>query len=236
MDRSTIRRTIRTLTNLAFAPDYTCFPPVDRCRLPAHATFARSSIALRLPRIWRLPTGLAANKKRRGDAKHGAIMARGWIITAFTLAALSSGGLVRAQSIIQSDPPAKAQTPPKQQPAAKPPAKKQSGGAATQGLVSPPQDEKPVHPAIQAVADRAAMYFIDEHAFCAAYFAVVGGCSAENDPAKPKLTQLGQLLMGRGLTYEKQHNLAPGSVKAKAEEAEKGMAAKVWRCGSVNLV
>ena len=163
-------------------------------------------------------------------------MARGWTITAFALAALLPAGIAKAQSIIEPDPPAKAQTPAKQQPAGKPPAKKQSGGAATQGLVSPPQNQGPPHPAIQAVADRAAMYFIDEHAFCAAYFSVAGSCLAEDDPEKPKSAQSAKLLLARALAYEKQYNLAPGSLKAKAEEAEKGMAAKVWRCGSASLV
>jgi len=163
-------------------------------------------------------------------------MARGWTITAFALAMVLSGGPVKAQSIIEPDAPAKAQPPAKQQPAAKPQTKKQSGSAATQGLVSPPQNQGPAHPAIQAVADRAAMYFIDEHAFCAAYFSVTGNCLAEGDPEKPKSAESAKLLLGRALAYEKQYNLTPGSLKAKSEEAEKGMAAKVWRCGSASLV
>jgi hypothetical protein len=167
---------------------------------------------------------------------HGVIMVRGLTVVAFALAATLLVGPAKAQSIIQSDPPAKAQAPAKQQPPAKPPAKKQSGDAATQGLVSPPQDEKPAHPAIQAVADRAAMYFIDEHAVCAAYFSVTANCRVEGDPEKPKSAELAKLLLGRAVAYEKQYSLAPGSLKAKAEETEKGMAAKIWRCGSVNLV
>jgi hypothetical protein len=143
------------------------------------------------------------------------------MVRRWTVAALALASFAQAQTLCHAQPA------PQRQPSGGPPAQRQA----------PAQDPAQEAPRIiKPVTDLASETFVAEHPVCAAYFTIAAGCLAPTDPERVKLLDLGRTVMNRALAYEKEQKLPAGTIRARAEEAQKSMKARVWECSTLPLV